>query len=277
MHDRPAEETWAHPWVEADGDGVSFGAWLRQQRELRGISIHEIARFSKISLRYLEALEASRFSVLPAPVFAKGFLRQYASYVGLDPDEVVNYYIVAQQGEISDEDLDPVGGSRLHSSTHWAYGLFLTVGIVFLFALVALLSFLAERDGPSEGEAPPLAVPVFSPPPAAPATARPVTVAPLVVTLDFLRNGWVEASVDGESRVSETVAQGESLQLSAQEQIVLSLGNPAGVRVQVNGEDYLLPLEQQRPEEELTVTFEAPASASGVDPLASAQEGPSDE
>ena len=129
MRDRPEEDKKSHPWVEADGDGVSFGAWLRQQREMRGISIHEIATFSKISLRYLEALEASRFSVLPAPVFAKGFLRQYAGYVGLDPDEVVNYYIVAQQGEAHEDDLHTLGGSRLHSSTHWAYGLFLTVGI----------------------------------------------------------------------------------------------------------------------------------------------------
>ena len=262
MVDRPEEKKRAHPWVEADGDGVSFGAWLCQQRELRGISIHEIASFSKISLRYLEALEASRFSILPAPVFAKGFLRQYASYVGLDPDEVVNYYIVAQQGEISEEDLAPVGGSRLHSSTHWAYGLFLTVGIVFLFALVALLSYLAERDGPSEDEAAPQAVPVFSLPPAAPPTSPPVA-APLVVTLDFLRDGWVEALVDGESRVGETIAQGESLQLSAQEEIVLSLGNAAGVRVQVNGENYLLPLEEQGANEELTVTFEAPKEPSG--------------
>ena len=263
MRDRPEDKKRDHPWVEADGDGVSFGAWLRQQRELRGISIHEIASYSKINLRYLEALEASRFSILPAPVFAKGFLRQYATYVGLDPDEVVNYYIVAQQGEISEEDLEPIGGSHLHSSTHWAYGLFLTVGIVFLFALVALLSYLAERDDPSEDEATALAVPVFSPPPAAPPTSRPVA-APLVVTLDFLRDGWVEALVDGESRVGETIAQGESLQLSARENIVLRLGNAAGVRVQVNGEDYLLPLEEQGENGELTVTFEAP-------------DGPSDE
>ena len=63
----------------------SFGTWLRRQREVREIDLREIADSSKVSMSYLRAFEEDRFDVLPAPLFAKGFLRQYARYVGLDP------------------------------------------------------------------------------------------------------------------------------------------------------------------------------------------------
>src|SRR5688572_25847284 len=69
----------------------SFGDWLRRQREMREINLRDIAERTKISLRYLQAMEADRFDLLPAPIFAKGFLREYARYVGLSPDEVVNH------------------------------------------------------------------------------------------------------------------------------------------------------------------------------------------
>src|SRR5215212_9772661 len=83
---------------------AAFGDWLRRQREMREISLRDIADRTKISLRYLQAMEDDRFDLLPAPIFAKGFLREYARYVGLNPDEVVNHYLsVQQQGAAQDE------------------------------------------------------------------------------------------------------------------------------------------------------------------------------
>ena len=281
MRDHATEEKRVHPWEQApDGVGVSFGSWLRQQREIRGISLREIANVSKISIRYLEALEASRFNVLPAAVFAKGFLRQYASYVGLDPDEVVNFYLVAQKEAEPEEDLVSPSSSRMHSSTHWAYGLFLTVGIVLLFGLAALVGFVAERRSP-EAEPPPTAAPVFAPPPPQ-LVVEESRRAPLVVTLDFVQDCWVEALVDGENRVSELRVQGESLQLDAEETITLTLGNAPGVRIEVNGEDYPIPADRGRVVSDLEISLEslrrlsgapevAAESALGEEPVAEAQ------
>jgi sulfur carrier protein ThiS len=62
----------------------------------------------------------------------------------------------------------------------------------------------------------------------------------LTVTLDFTEDCWVEASVDGRRRLSELHVQGESLQIDAQERVELTLGNPRGVAVEVNGEPYSL-------------------------------------
>ena len=57
---------------------ASFGEELRREREIRGISLKEIADATKISKRFLEAIERNDHRTLPAPVFTRGFVREYA-------------------------------------------------------------------------------------------------------------------------------------------------------------------------------------------------------
>ncbi|HZQ35951.1 MAG TPA: helix-turn-helix domain-containing protein [Dehalococcoidia bacterium] len=67
---------------------AGLGAILQQTREARGVSLEEAERVTHIARRYLQGLEDEDFSVFPAPVFARGFLRNYSQYLGLDPDEM---------------------------------------------------------------------------------------------------------------------------------------------------------------------------------------------
>jgi cytoskeletal protein RodZ len=230
-------------------DSASFGEWLRRQREMREISLRDIADRTKISLRYLEAMETNRFDLLPAPVFAKGFLREYARYVGLSPDEVVNHYLSAfpQPEEPNDEahgrpragrpPVRPSVGGRT-----WSYGLVLTVAGLVLLALVALAAWLADRrpSNPAVGAGGPAiaAPPLPTQPPAAPVPDSPRS--PLEVNLDFARECWVEALIDSRNTLSELRVQGESLQLEAERTVVLTLGDGGAVEIHVNG--YPLPM-----------------------------------
>jgi cytoskeletal protein RodZ len=239
------------PWAPGDpnAEGGSFGAWLRRQREMREIDLHEIAERTKISLRYLQAMEQDRFELLPAPVFARGFLREYAKYVGLSPDEVVNYYLSAlggDQEEGGEHEPAPVR-RRSGVASPWSYGVFLVLAVILLAALMAYLAFYAEsrrrdrRAPPLPIAAPPAALaPEAAAPPPAEAEAEPA--APLEVTLDFTQECWVELVIDGRQRISELHAPGESLQIDAERSVVLAnIGNAAGVEVQVNGEPFPLP------------------------------------
>jgi len=70
----------------------TFSAWLRTQRERHGQSIEDIARVTRIGQRTLERLEGGRFDELPADVFVRGFIRNYARCVGIDPDEALARY-----------------------------------------------------------------------------------------------------------------------------------------------------------------------------------------
>ena len=87
-----------------DGVTPSFGAELRKEREIRGVSVKEIAEATKVSGRFLEAIERNDFDVLPAPVFTRGFVREYARYLGLNTDDAVNRYMhFVEQSDVTGE------------------------------------------------------------------------------------------------------------------------------------------------------------------------------
>ena len=84
---------------QAHSELASFGEELRREREIRGISLKEIADATKISKRFLEAIERNDHRTLPAPVFTRGFVREYARYLGLSCEEMVNRYNFAAAGD----------------------------------------------------------------------------------------------------------------------------------------------------------------------------------
>jgi flagellar biosynthesis protein FlhG len=69
------------------------GAALRRFRESRSVSLEEIAHKSKISSRFLRYIEDERFDMLPAPVYLRGFLHEYARAVGLEPKGTAEAYL----------------------------------------------------------------------------------------------------------------------------------------------------------------------------------------
>ena len=66
-----------------------LGTLLVRSREARGLTLEDAERDTRISRRYLQALETEQFEAIPAPVYARGFLRSYSQYLGLDPQEML--------------------------------------------------------------------------------------------------------------------------------------------------------------------------------------------
>jgi hypothetical protein len=71
---------------------VEIGSALRTVRERRGLELGEVERETRIRERYLAALEEERFELLPARAYAKGFLRVYADFLGLDGRLIVEEF-----------------------------------------------------------------------------------------------------------------------------------------------------------------------------------------
>ena len=70
-------------------DGRSaVGERLRDAREIKGIDLFRAERDTKIRSKYLAALEDGDFTDLPGDVYTRGFIRNYATYLGLDADEI---------------------------------------------------------------------------------------------------------------------------------------------------------------------------------------------
>jgi cytoskeletal protein RodZ len=68
---------------------AGFGEYLRREREMRGVSLEEISTATKISIRFLQAIENEELSKLPGGIFTRSFVRTYARYLGLDEERVL--------------------------------------------------------------------------------------------------------------------------------------------------------------------------------------------
>ena len=69
-----------------------LGEWLRQRREELGIDLDRAEAETRIRARFLQALESEDFEDLPGPVVGRGFLRNYATYLNLDPQEATRLF-----------------------------------------------------------------------------------------------------------------------------------------------------------------------------------------
>jgi flagellar biosynthesis protein FlhG len=92
-HDEPGTLAVRPPMPEITAATEFSGPLLRQIREAVGVELREIAERSKIGMAYLQALEAEVFAKLPAPVYVRGFLAEYARALGLDADRVKRTYL----------------------------------------------------------------------------------------------------------------------------------------------------------------------------------------
>ncbi|HEX2678107.1 MAG TPA: helix-turn-helix domain-containing protein [Polyangiales bacterium] len=70
----------------------SLGSYLKKERELRQISVAEVAQTTRIPSRIIEQIENDELAALPADVFVRGYLRAYARAVSLDDGDVLSRY-----------------------------------------------------------------------------------------------------------------------------------------------------------------------------------------
>ena len=212
---------------------ASFGENLRRERELRGVSLREIADATKIGVQFLRALEEDRVDRLPGGLFPKAFLRQYARHLGLDADRYVAEFLYVN-GDPAPATPPPPAADRTRPGPR---GLALFAAVVVAGVALSLkLSGVQERpvrSAPAPAEAPVSATPPSSSAsePLATTTSTPDG---LVLTLRAQQDCWVEARADGQTVLNRVLAGGETATLEAHGQIVLSVGNAGGLAFRVN-------------------------------------------
>jgi cytoskeleton protein RodZ len=95
---------------------VGFGERLQREREMRGITLDEIATATKIGTRSLRALELEEFEKLPGGIFNKGFVRAYARFLGIDEEQAVADYLTAIGEPTRKDALDPEQAKTLEDN-----------------------------------------------------------------------------------------------------------------------------------------------------------------
>lgn len=204
---------------------ASFGENLRRERELRGITLGDIAAATKISTRFLQALEQDRIDILPGGVFRRAFVREYAKFVGLDSERLVAEF-VSLYTEAEPE------APRSQSQLTLPKGLLAVAGVVLLGLGLSRMHTTVATPSKARVEPPPPsprpAERVYTP------VAQASQPAGLILTLNALERCWVSVQVDGRNMLSRELEKGETETLEAAGEIVLSVGNAGGLAFRVN-------------------------------------------
>ncbi len=122
-----------------------LGKALTQARVARGLTLQDAERDTRISRRYLEALEREDFKAFPAPVYTRAFLRTYAQYLGLNPAQAM----ALLPGATHEPEMRPLPEVPKPSSTSFSAN-WLVAGGAVIFLVVAFALFVRGAGGGSD-------------------------------------------------------------------------------------------------------------------------------
>jgi cytoskeleton protein RodZ len=253
-----------------------IGQRLRDTRERLGITLEEVEQATRIRTYHLAALERGDIDSLPSPVQVRGFLGNYADFLGLDSDEILLEYAEKLQSRrpklknpLAQSETRSGPSVQIHSSRpRWlSFDLFITATIIL--AVIAVLIWGSSRlmqslrqGAQATDEAMTFFIPSETPTithtattqstliPAGPGDTTPETeveapTQPLVLGLNSEVNlrilakqrAWVRVLVDGEEAFSGRMLPGEEQTFNGLESVEVTTGNGAGVRIYYNGQD----------------------------------------
>ena len=229
-------------------EGSSLGGYLRALRLSARGSLADMAVATRISERYLRALESDVPDDLPAPVFVKGFIRAYCAFVGAPADEALALYNQARG-------LPATGESHavhVRPGRGWVgHPLAISGALLMIFGggLVALK--LVSQPMPAPWAPPKAATlaPESAPeavPPAAPAVSMPPSaVAPAItqargpetqrLVVKAMEPTWIRVQIDDARVVEELLTAGAQREWTSDRRFVLSIGNAGGIEIVLNG------------------------------------------
>jgi cytoskeleton protein RodZ len=221
-----------------------IGEALRSAREACGATIADAATATRIRASHLEALEREEFTALGGAVYVKGFLRSYATWLGLDPAPLVAAFR-AGHGEdakppVMAGGLRPIepgfGGFGRRRRPSWLVVGSLLAGLVLAAGVLSLASPGGADDPPR------VAVPTTGAGAgAATQTSRAATTttaraAGVQVVMAYQERSWTRVEVDGQTEFEGTPEGGERRTFQGRERVEVTLGNAGAVQLTVNGD-----------------------------------------
>jgi helix-turn-helix protein/uncharacterized protein DUF4115 len=228
----------------AMADGV--GEFLRGERELRYISLDDVAERTKISRRYLEAIEEGQYDQLPGETFVRSFIRSYAQSVGLDPEDTLLRY---NQSRIAHGAPPPQTERSSLARCAWNERFILWLllaGVVIVGGVLVSLVGIVEGPG--------LLLWTSSPPPDPPTT--PIDGAPLTLIAIADSDTWLRVTIDEQPAQDMVLRAGQSTKWIAREHFIVSIGNARATRLKLNGHALIIPPPAQSALRHYTVSRE---------------------
>ena len=130
----------------------NFGEILQQARDYKGVTLREAERATRISRHHLAALESENFAALPAATYAKGIVRNYAQYLGLDPLTTVELF-EQRSGEVAQARRVVGTTTTYNARSHWVPN-FAIIAFMIIMAAIVFTWIYSAYLRPSEAAAP---------------------------------------------------------------------------------------------------------------------------
>lgn len=217
---------------------AALGDRFRAARESRGLTLSDVAEQIRIRSVYLAAIEEEDWGAIGAPVYIRGFLRTYARFLGIEPEESVSEF------NASSGAAGLVAEPKREFSARQEAGLSPIIWIssavaVMLVALVIYNYFNLRRPSAGGGPVAAISGPARATPVASPSvtvTSQPSRAAVRTLGVRLLAASWLRVTVDGNVSIEGTFPAGTSRTFHGTRAVV-RVGNAGGVAVTVNGKD----------------------------------------
>ena len=224
----------------------SPGEFLRRERELRHISLDQVAERTKINRRYLEAIEEERYEHLPGEAFVRGFIRSYAQSVGLDPEDTLLIY---NHSRMTHKVVPPHPEGLTPARRTWNERMLLwllMVGVLFVGGVLISVVSLLNRPNlePSAVSA------------RADTAGTLSTGVPLMLTVNASSDTWLRVTIDDQESQDMVLRAGQSTKWLGRERFVLSIGNARATHLRLNGRDLSIPQLTQSTLRQYTISRE---------------------
>lgn len=225
----------------------TFGEHLKREREMRGVSLQEISTATRISTRFLDALENEQWDRLPGGVFNRGFVRSVAHFLGLDEEALIAEYAEAT----NDQPEVAVWADKTPAKPRQRWRAWVAAALVLAAAGTIGWAYSKNRSLVEAWirpvpTAPPPAVQAPAPttpqptagiaPTSIPATQAPAAAGePLELKVDAGRETRLTVIVDGKKEFDGRLATGEQRRFRAKERLEISGGDSSALLLELNG------------------------------------------
>ncbi len=129
----------------------TIGNYLKSGREARNIRLSEVARSTKISKWYLDCLEKDEFDKIPGGPYIKGYIASYASYIGIEEDEILKRYDSLQinsddENEVQDHLLEDKKKQKLPGLSFSKKKLLILSMVIFILLAFGIKYFFFQNQ-----------------------------------------------------------------------------------------------------------------------------------
>ena len=242
-----------------------IGDLLRRERERQNLSIKDIEKATSIRALYIDAIEKGEYKTLPGEVYAKGFVRNYANYLKLNANEIVNAFNEemhpqeelqesagsssaeeASQEQSSERNREEYRGPKITSlesypmekKSHGVRNALMVAAAVFVVAFAALIAFGGDEEPSAPAPRAKTQTAQQQKQSQKQTEAAPKPAADGVeMKLSFTDRCWTEVVVDGKTEFEGTAEKGKVLTLKGKDKVRITAGNAGALNYSLNGKD----------------------------------------